>query len=256
MSITVSMPVHEADGRLLRLAVLSVLNQTHSDLRLVVVADGDPTELDPLADINDSRLIRHTLLDRRGRYFIDALVVAVCDTEFWTPHDADDWSEPDRYEELAVLNTDVVWSSYWHHPVNGAPFVRHPTPVPGVLRYFAHHNAGLYRTSAVRAVGGPHPQFKGSGDTLMMCLLETMFGSTVVDSPKFHHVKRADSLSKHPDTGLGSEWRKGQQRLQRRVWAKKANQPYSKWVTHPNVADETRRALDRETERLTAVWEV
>ena len=71
--ITVSMPYYACPATLGR-AVESVLGQTHRDLTLVVVNDGDRRSPWPLlADIDDDRLVRFDLAENRGRYFADAI---------------------------------------------------------------------------------------------------------------------------------------------------------------------------------------
>src|ERR1039457_1012362 len=74
--ITVSLP-YFSDRPFLRRAVESVLGQTHGDLTLIVVNDGDlPEPWDLLADINDPRLVRFDLGAHRGRFFADAVALA------------------------------------------------------------------------------------------------------------------------------------------------------------------------------------
>ncbi len=66
--------------QLLRRAVDSILAQTHRNLTLLVINDGNPTPLWPaLADIDDARLVRFDMDTNRGRYFADGVAIAATD---------------------------------------------------------------------------------------------------------------------------------------------------------------------------------
>jgi len=196
-TLTVSMPTWRTPQ--LRRAVESVLNQTFTDLRLVVVNDGDdPWHL--LDGIDDPRLVRFDLKANRGRYWCDAVTLAACGSEWWTPHDADDVSEPDRYE--AQLVGDVSFTSVMIHGLDGT-VTTHPIR-PG--NPIAKYPAGVYRTAVAREVG-IHPLFRVGYDTVFVRRMWERFDPVVVNRGLYHVHRRSDSLTTSAETGRGSRLR-------------------------------------------------
>lgn len=193
-TLTVSMPTWRTPQ--LRRAVESVLNQTFTDLRLVVVNDGDdPWHL--LDGIDDPRLVRFDLPTNRGRYWCDAVTLAASDTEWWTPHDADDVSEPERFE--AQLVGDVSFTSALFHELDGS--VRTHPIRPG--NPIAKYPAGVYRTEAARKIG-IHPLFRVGYDTVFVRRIWELYDPVVVNRGLYHVHRRAGSLTTSKETGRGS----------------------------------------------------
>src|SRR5262245_6669645 len=106
MTIEKTLPVtvvitHYQCRAYIRQAVESILNQTHANLTLVVVNDGDPDPPWPeLAHIGDRRLVRFDLSRNYGLYFAIQVVLAATDAPFFAVQDADDWSDPPRIARL------------------------------------------------------------------------------------------------------------------------------------------------------------
>ena len=224
-AVTVSMPYFGCRETVAR-AVESVLAQTFTDLTLVVVNDGGPPEVwDPLAGIDDPRLVRVDLPENRGRYFADAVVLAACATPWWTVHDADDWSDPHRldclFAEADSAGADAVFGGYRQHrlgtdrTVDRAPALARVRA--GQLRHVAHHTA-IYRTGALRAVHGPHPGYRAAYDTLLVSLCVLRLRCSQVDAPLYHHCHRPGSLTLHPDTGMNSRYRRAVHRRRSLLW--------------------------------------
>lgn len=209
-SLTVSLPTYR-NPETLRRAVDSILNQTFTDLQLVVVNDaGDATEaFRPLQDITDPRLIRFSLQENHGRYFADAVVAFACDSEFFTTHDSDDWSELRRLEEMMHLakNADVVPGTEIIHTRNRYRVRRPLLKLPNRPLPHMWHLSAVYRTEVFRSV--IHPGFRVGYDSLMSSMLAA---STLKIIPavryKYHRVSRPDSLTRDPLTGIGSQFRK------------------------------------------------
>jgi predicted O-methyltransferase YrrM len=224
--ITVSIPYHGCPHTIRR-AVESVLGQTITDLRCVVVNDAD-TGTPPwpyLTHITDPRLIRHDLPVNRGRYFADAVTLAACDTPWWMVHDADDWSEPAWLERLLDLSTDVdvVLGAQVVHHLGGAEQVE---PVKqfvadGRLRHHAHM-AGLWRTGWLRRVGGPHPDYRVGYDTLMTALPWLVGRVAVLGDALYHRQRRPRSLTTAPATGMRSPLRRQTVRNLHSLWTRVA----------------------------------
>lgn len=235
--VTVAMPTWNTPADYLRAAVDSVLAQD-VPLQLVVVNDASPT-WDGLTDYDDPRLIRYTLEENRGTYYAQGLVLAACSTPFWSLHDADDWSEPDRYARLldAIDGREAAASSVWFHNLDGSTFVQSPRPLPvghGRLTTIARNHAHVYRTDTLRSVGIPS-DLRGSADTAMTSLFWHRHRVAVVDEPLYHYRKWGGSLTTHPDTALGSEWRRRQRRAraQRFTAARDSGRPLGGYAPDP-----------------------
>ena len=212
-AITVSLPYYHCRP-FLRRAVESVLGQTHGDLTLIVLNDGEtPEPWDLLADIRDSRLVRFDLDANRGRYFADAVALAATTDRYFMVQDADDWSSIDRaallYEVLREDNAGAAFSALNEYvgerckKLSYAKCTQAPLPQ---LSHIAYH-VGLYRTEALRAIGGYYGGFRFGYDFLLVGLMSLTARLAYVDLPLYHHDIREGSLRTSPDTGLGSEAR-------------------------------------------------
>lgn len=209
-SLAVSLPTYR-NPETLRRAVDSILNQTFTDLQLIVVNDaGDATEaFRPLEDIADPRLIRFSLLENHGRYFADCVVAFACDSEFFTTHDSDDWSELRRLEEMMHLakNADVVPGTEIIHTRNRYRVRRPLLKLPNRPLPHMWHLSAVYRTEVFRSV--IHPGFRVGYDSLMSSMLAVSdLRITPALRYKYHRVSREGSLTRDPLTGIGSEFRR------------------------------------------------
>ncbi len=234
-TVTVSMPYWRTPATV-RTAVEAVLAQTYSDLRLYVVNDGD--RLYPpwaaLADIEDPRLFRVDLPDNRGRYFTDAAVLAAADTPWFTIHDADDTADPVWLEWLLTAADTEGWDAVFApQTVVGLDGVARREEVGALapvrrLRHVADH-AGIYRTQALRDVGGPHPAFRIGYDTLLVNLLTLRHHVGAIDRPVYTRRLRPNSLTTTPETASGSPARRAARRELQRLYARA-------WLTGPRTA--------------------
>ena len=108
--ITVAMPVYNA-GKNLRLAVLSIVNQTYLNWELLIIDDGssDDSFLD-IADINDSRI--KILCDGVNRGLVARLNEAIdlARGDYFARMDGDDISYPDRLSKqvTALQNNSKI----------------------------------------------------------------------------------------------------------------------------------------------------
>ena len=223
-TVTVSMPYHGCPDTVRR-AVDAVLNQTHTNLRLVVVNDGD-TEQPPwpaLADVDDPRLVRFDLAENRGRYFADAVTLAACTTPWWTIHDADDEAEPTWLEAMLAAahesGADVVLAAQRVHQLNGRTITERVKPYHDSDRLAHHaHMAGLWSTTWLRTVGGPHPGYRIGWDTLLTATAYAAGRVVVVDEPLYHRHRRRGSLTTSTTTGTGTAARRRVQGELRDLW--------------------------------------
>jgi glycosyltransferase involved in cell wall biosynthesis len=104
-------------NRYVRRAVESLLAQTHKELTVVVVNDGDVNPPWPeLAHIRDPRLIRFSLEQNHGPYFVHQVVLAASDTPYFLIQDADDWSAANRVSallnQLQADGSDLAFSAW------------------------------------------------------------------------------------------------------------------------------------------------
>lgn len=216
--VTVTVPYFGCPTRVRR-AVESILAQRDVELRCVVVNDGDhrTPPWPRLEHITDRRLLRFELPDNRGRYFVDAVCVAALDGGWWSPHDADDWSEPTRLATLlqAAADRPVVLGAHINHYRSGATVVREVKPVGQRMRYRIHLS-GLWRPQVAGALTHPGWRIEWAAAMTSAALLTGY--AAVVQQPLYHRVLRRGSLVTDPATGHRSPYRVQQRRRMRRLW--------------------------------------
>jgi glycosyltransferase involved in cell wall biosynthesis len=213
--VTVSIPYYRCKPYI-RSAVESILNQTYTNLRLVVVNDGDPEPpWDQLIDIDDPRLIRFDLPTNHGRYFADAVVLNATQDPYFLIQDADDWSEPNRINILLAglrrENADAALSSLYRHEVtNPEGGYNRVETYPNLKRKLTprlHHRAshvGLYKTSTLKKIGGYYGGYRIGYDTLLISLLLMTGDITYIDQPLYTRRIRPGSLTTSQTTGMKS----------------------------------------------------
>lgn len=189
-AVTVVMPYWNAQ-RTVGHAVESIRQQTFTDWKLIVVVDGcEPPELR-----RDSRI--HVVQLDTNRGFANALAegLALTESEYWMGHDADDWSEPSRFQHLLDIGGNVLAPAI-EHTRRGVTRVR---PVElgnaaGPLRHVAWYQAGLYTTETARKVGWRR-DVRYAYDSVFVGLVVKHHPFTVTDKPQYHLVRRAGSLT-------------------------------------------------------------
>jgi glycosyltransferase involved in cell wall biosynthesis len=212
--------------RYLRLAVDSLLAQTHRNITVVVVNDGDPeAPWDLLRDITDPRLVRFNLLANHGPYFANAVVLNATSAPYFLMQDADDWSSSTRAAELLAgierdgsdlavsaqpqyVQTaqgnrivDMRWASVANRETQRGYVVR-PVLTPAYA-YRAPH-AGLFRSDAIRRLGGYYGGFRLSYDTLLTNLILMTGSVSHVPRPLYYRLVRQESMSHCSATGTRS----------------------------------------------------
>lgn len=198
MTVTVAMPYYGCPD-LVERAVRSVLAQTHRDLRLVVVGDGE----EPPLDIRDDRLVVYTLPANRGAYFAFQLILESSPDEWHAPHGADDWTEPEHLERLLALRKDAVAvSTTWYHDAR-----KSPNP-EGVLNGGGKRgwHVGIFNSERLRSIGGYDPSARLSQDTHVLRILDLTGGyhRHYSTEPTYHRWKWNGSLTSAPATNLTS----------------------------------------------------
>ncbi|HYI66377.1 MAG TPA: glycosyltransferase family A protein [Candidatus Limnocylindrales bacterium] len=223
--ITVAVPFAGA-AHLLPKAVNSLLEQTYRPLRVVVVADGE--DAPPLPD--DPRLTVYRLPENRGAYFAQAVALAACESEWFTIHGADDWSDPDRLERLLAAGDDVdaVFGGSVFHRGDSTKRA-HPRYADGGQSsgHVGLSAAGIFRTAAVQAFGfWSHPEFRVSWDSMMINLvIRHLRWRHLTGEFGYHRVVRDGSLTQSPTTGLRTPYRRAAQGRRAELWTRYADHP-------------------------------
>lgn len=216
--VTVSIPYYQCKQYIGR-AVESILDQTYKDLIVVVVNDGDENPpWDELDHIDDPRLIRFDLSSNRGRYFADAVVLEATSSPFFLIQDADDWSEPTRIEVLMkkIKEDDsigAISSGYITQSVDGRIQRNRKLLYPGLGKpltrrfEFRSDHHGLFRTEALKKIGGYYAGFRIGYDTLIVNMLLMTGRISYVEQPLYNRIMRSNSLTTSNLTGMRSNQR-------------------------------------------------
>lgn len=234
MTLTVSMAYYGCQRYVVK-AVDSILAQTYSDLRLVLVNDGDESPHLTPQQRSDPRLTVLDLAVNRGPYYCDAVVLAACDTEWFTIHASDDWSTPNRFATLMAASDgyDVVWGGSMHHKrgsVQPRAVDFDLAATEDVLLHRGSIATGIFRTEAIRRAGAPHPDFRVAYDTMQTHLLcRAHRWRHLPDEYGYQRVWRSDSLTKAPATGMHSAIRQECRARRDELWRRVIAAPPEDW---------------------------
>jgi glycosyltransferase involved in cell wall biosynthesis len=234
-AVTACIPYY-AGRRYIRRAVESLLAQTHRDLEVIVVNDGDPSPpWDELLRLRDPRLIFFNLArNHGGPFFANAVVADATSSPWFLVQEQDDWSTPGRVERLLHLATErgadvAISGQYFHRQQpdgSSAPVgvrwsrIGHQTcptctatsrcqecfvdtALTDLYWYRAPH-AGLFRVELLLSVGGYYAGLHLHYDSLLMNLL--MMTGTVAHTGDtlYHRLLRPESITHAKTTGFGS----------------------------------------------------
>lgn len=203
MTVTIGVPFRGDPGMLAQ-CVGSLLKQTHTDLRVLVIGDGQ----DPELSTRDSRVDVIELEENRGSYFSRAVALAATDTTHHAIVDADDWVEPHWLETLLDTGADAVQ--------HGSRIVERRGHTPEIVQWrharsslnskLMHYTShtGVYETERLRAAGGYSPAFRMGYDSLLVSVLRIQGEVAIVDEPLYHRRIHKESLSQHGSTKIGS----------------------------------------------------
>jgi len=257
MTVLVVVPTYRTPADMLDRCVDSLLSQTFADICLLVLGDGE----EPDVHARDSRMIVHTLTANNGRYFADAVAQRATPFNWYAPHDADDYSEHDRLEDLwqyREAGDGVVWSDHINHRSGvtaRAVFPRALRPVgPTQKRQGCH--LGLYRIDRLRATGMYHPDFRVHYDSLHNSLVKMTGPVTISPRALYHRVKWAGSLTLAPETMLSGPYRRAAAARCKPIYdasyaAYMAGEPERiAGIVTASISPMTLEAIDTEVERL------
>jgi glycosyltransferase involved in cell wall biosynthesis len=215
--------------------VEGLLAQTHANITVVVVNDGDPhPPWHSLAGINDRRLVRFDLANNYGPYLATAVVLNATTAPYFLIQDADDWSTPNRVQSLLHRldrdGSDFAVSAQMHYserPDRGRRFDLRWADVatsesgrssyvvkrfltPEFTLRVPHH--GLFRTSSLRRIGGYYAGFRVSYDALLTNLILMTGRISHLPQPLYYRSLRAESLTRASNTGMKSRFRRETER--------------------------------------------
>lgn len=216
--VTVSIPQFGCEQYIER-AVTSILTQTHKNLTVVVVNDGDKDfRWKELSHIDDSRLIRFDLSSNQGRYFADQVVLEATTDKYLLIQDADDFSEPERVEKLldqikkdssngAVSITRMYATSDYPVPVSYKDWFPERNEPPGekFINRLGHY--GLFEIRSLKDIGGYFGGFRISYDRLVMNLMLMTGKISFVKEPLYNYCRRHGSLTLDSTTDMHSNAR-------------------------------------------------
>lgn len=201
------MPYYDC-AKFVEQAARSVLAQTHRDLRLIVVGDGQEP---PLGKVRDSRLIVYTLPENRGTYFAFQLMLQASPDEWHAPHGADDWTDPTHLETLIGLGLNAVaLRNTWVHSGDDKSIQ--------TIGSEGWH-VGLFSAERLKAIGGYDPSARLSQDSNVLKLLDMTgrYHRHVSRNPTYHIRRRTDSLTGSAETGMKSKARQMQRAHDRQI---------------------------------------
>lgn len=228
--ITISMTVFNTPAHLVRRAIRGLLEQTFTRWTLVVVNDGgNPACVDSAMDgIDDPRIrvVHHT--SNLGTYARHAQTLVECKTDWWSPHDSDDYCTNDRYESLWKASypvdrpadeyvgpsPDAVLSGYTNIGVDGSTCQmqlpeepREGTGGTWWCRELTIWGATLWSVRWLRSMGGIDSSYRTSYDSVLQTLL-LRFGTVArANNLGYFRQLRHESLTQCADTNSMSGYR-------------------------------------------------
>lgn len=223
MTITVAIPYYGCPD-LVERAVRSVLDQTHKDLHVVVIGDGEDP---PLSAISDSRLDVFTMPENRGSYFALQVALLGIGHRWFSPFGADDYAQPDHLERLVELRRNSGVDAI----ATGAVFTNNGQVHRGL------YEVGMFCRRRLLAIGGYNPSERIGQDTLMLRLLRLTGSLVSTDVATYHRVKRPGALTTSLDTGFGSPARQAMRARNRAVFA------HAERLRHPEAIRVYRQSL-------------
>lgn len=240
----------------IRQAVESILNQSYKNFVLLVINDGDSSSREMLADISDPRLKIYDLPQNRGRYFADSVSLEANPYKFFLPTDADDVSDPHRL--LRLMRRADVYSAVFHHQKvlwrNGTVSLER-TPLlmrklGPKMRHLAHWS-GIYKTKALREIGGIHPDFRVGYDTLIVNLLRMAGQVSIITNFLYTRRVRDNSLTVAEATNYKSPHRAKARIELQRLYSLCLERPARiREIITESIKPETRNAVKMEAAKL------
>jgi glycosyltransferase involved in cell wall biosynthesis len=255
--ILITIPYYNSKDTL-EASIKSVLEQTYRDFELLVINDGDKDDPAEFIKIKDSRLKFFSLKYNRGRYFCDCIALKACPHEFYLVHDSDDLSDRNRLFYLMRAydrtNAEVIYNYQRVVSRTGRNFMEtYPKMNRELSREMKHiaHWSMLYKTEALREIGGIHPDFRVGYDTLVTNLMKMKYRMTCVPRVLYTRNIRPQSLTVLPESNFKSAMRRQAVQhlvyLYRRCYENPAN---IKRIIEGDIKNSTKKKVKYELKRL------
>lgn len=244
----------------IKASVQSILKQSYKDFVLLVINDGDNSSHEVLNMIKDHRLHIFDMQRNHGRYFCDQVALTANPYPYYAIQDSDDISDRKRLElmmnKMSATASEACFSDQFiklftrSYTEKGDKLFEPLTPE---MRHLAHQ-AGVYKTDALRGIGGFRPDFRVGYDTLMTNLFLMAYTVSYVDKPLYTRIKRVNSLTSSKDTGMKSFYRAQQVRrlnalYKRTIYSDQRPRTIRHLVT-ANISPSITMEVDREALKL------
>ncbi|MEO8247204.1 MAG: hypothetical protein ABI622_08830 [Chloroflexota bacterium] len=198
MTVLIAIPYYGVPADMIDKAVRHALAQTHSETIVMVLGDGQK----PPVSFTHDRLIVDMIPEHHGAPFVQQAMILGSPFEWYAPHGADDWIEPDHIKSLLALGARVNGSGViWYDQAGKRPQLFRSSRT--------YIEFGVLDTSMLRAIGGYNAAEPCGQDSVLISLLAQTEVVRLSRRPTYHKVHRADSLTHHPDTRGGSPLRTG-----------------------------------------------
>lgn len=196
--VTISIPYYGTSHLILD-AISGILNQSYQNVLVHVINDGmSPNCWKALEGINNPKILRIDLPSNRGPYFAHAISLSACESEFWMPHDSDDFSHPDRIEKL-VASIDEF---------DAAAGICRVIETDGKIQDTKGQSwQALYRTDYLNRIGGINPNIRVSYDSMILEITQTFGKMHQIDGAIYEYRVRPGSLLQADETGRRSAMR-------------------------------------------------
>lgn len=212
--ITVVLSTYKGDPSQIREAVESIIQQTYSNWRLLVISDGD--EKPPwkaLDGIDDPRIVKIHLPDNVGQFPIYDAVIRETKSPLFAIQDDDDISNPARFallvDKMRRTNADVVFSDLESEGQDGEYTVQpsHPEWLAATPTEIVHvgSHVGLWKSESIRRIGGYYGGFDIGADTMVVGLVAQL-GRAAYLHERLYRARRgnADSMTRRNETKLST----------------------------------------------------
>jgi len=211
--VAVLLSTHNPDIRILRNAIVSVLNQTHANLELIVISDGNEKfPWEALEGINDGRIKTFETPEKTGQFKIYDAILRETDADLMAIQDDDDLSRQNRLDlliqKMRITESDVVFSDI--DIIERDQKVRrnrvHPewlSVSPNDVVHVGSH-VGLWRVDSILKMGGYYGGFDLGADTAMVGFMTQLGRPAFLREVTYVAQKTSGSMTMSRETGMSS----------------------------------------------------
>ena len=207
--LSVIMPAYNA-ANYIRQAIDSILQQTFSDFELLIADDGSLDNTQKIIDsYNDARIIKDHNATNQGKVKTANRLAFVARGEFLTIHDADDFSEPDRFETIHSFfqenpHISMVGSSFFEVTGKKRKLVEMPTDFSEIRKSMPytsqfHGPTLVFKREILKDTHGLFRYFLWGEDVDFAARVIEKFEATNINLPLYNYRIHDKSLTKNVD---------------------------------------------------------